>query len=155
VRVVLDTNVYIGFLLSQSDANVANRIIGPAVSGAFTLLATDQLLQEVASRVTQKPYLARRIDPRDLARFLTLLAEIAEMGDLPGPTHPSVVRDPDDDYLVALAVAGNADMLVTGDHDLLAIADLTPFRILPLRAFADLLDAQEARPPLPQDKPEP
>ncbi len=140
MRVVLDTNVLISHLLPASGTSLADRIIDAAVSGGFTLLVTDQLLQEVASRVTRKPYLARRIQPHELARFMTLLTEIAELVHLPNTPHPSVVRDPDDDYLIALAVAGNADILVTGDHDLLAIADLTPFRILTLRAFADLLN---------------
>jgi len=139
VRVVLDANVLISFLLSKSNPNPANQIIASAVSGRFTLLVNDQLLHELASRVAKKPYLAQRIRAGALARFLALLDEIAETVDLPGTAHPSIVRDPDDDYLIALAVAGRADILVTGDHDLLVIADLTPFRILSLRAFANLL----------------
>ena len=42
------------------------------------------------------------------------------MADPPGP-HAAVCRDPDDDYLVALATASGADAIVTGDLDLLAV----------------------------------
>ncbi len=49
-------------------------------------------------------------------------------------------RDPDDDYLIALAVEHHAQHIVTGDMDLLALDDsLVP--VLRLRAFLELLDA--------------
>jgi len=140
VRVVLDTNVLISHLLPSSSASVAEWVTDTAVTGRFTILVNDQLLRELSSRVTQKPYLAQRIELYELTRFLTLLSEIAELVPLSSTPHPSVVRDAEDDYLIALAVTGNADILVTGDRDLLAIADLTPFRIMTLRAIADLLD---------------
>jgi putative PIN family toxin of toxin-antitoxin system len=104
------------------------------------LSTTNSYIRELSSRITRKPYLAQRIELYELTRFLTLLSEIAELVHLSSTPHPSVVRDAEDDYLIALAVAGKADILVTGDRDLLAIADLTPFRIMTLRAFADLLD---------------
>ena len=143
MRVVLDTNVLISHLLPSSSASVAEWVIDTAVTGRFTILVNDQLLRELSSRVTRKPYLAQRIELYELTRFLTLLSEIAELVHLSSTPHPSVVRDAEDDYLIALAVAGKADILVTGDRDLLAIADLTPFRIMTLRALTNMLDASE------------
>jgi uncharacterized protein len=54
---------------------------------------------------------------------------------LPDPIDPPpVVRDPRDDYLLALALAGRADAIVTGDKDLLDHAGLEPPAITPRTA---------------------
>jgi predicted nucleic acid-binding protein len=54
-----------------------------------------------------------------------------------------VCRDPDDDKLLEIAVAGNADCLVTGDQDLLI---LHPFQGVPIITPAAFLEAVEAAP---------
>jgi len=57
-----------------------------------------------------------------------------------------VCRDPDDDVILDCAVAGNADMIVTGDKDLLALDPFTPpmdsdrrIRIVRAREFLTML----------------
>ncbi|MGZ6692293.1 MAG: putative toxin-antitoxin system toxin component, PIN family, partial [Solirubrobacteraceae bacterium] len=58
----------------------------------------------------------------------------------PPPPHPAVCRDPDDDYLVALATAHTASVLVSGDDDLLAIdPSELEVEILTPRRFVDRL----------------
>jgi predicted nucleic acid-binding protein len=60
---------------------------------------------------------------------------------LPKPSAPSEidVRDPSDRWIVATALAGSADVLVTDDDDLLSVAAGAPIRILTPRAFWELL----------------
>ena len=53
----------------------------------------------------------------------------------------AATRDPDDDYLVALAQQHQADYIVTGDKDLLEWDDQVPPAITPA-AFEDLLSAR-------------
>lgn len=50
----------------------------------------------------------------------------------PRPAGPSIipVRDPDDRWVLASAMEAGADMLVTGDQDLLAVADVSPIPIV-------------------------
>jgi predicted nucleic acid-binding protein len=61
------------------------------------------------------------------------------MADPPGP-HPAVCRDPDDDYLVALATASRADAIVTGDLDLLAVdPKQLSFEVISPRQLVDWL----------------
>lgn len=48
-------------------------------------------------------------------------------------------RDPADQWVVASAIQGRADVLVTGDRDLLDIARVAPIRIVDPRGFWDLL----------------
>ena len=143
LRVILDPNILISHLLPSKLVSLADRVVDAAVSGVFTPLISDELLHELITRVQQKPYLARNITSADLAALLDALSAAAERVDLAGITIPRIVRDPDDDYLIAMADTGNADILVSGDHDLLDIADLTAFRILSMRAFADLLTEED------------
>ena len=60
---------------------------------------------------------------------------------IPKPKEPSdlPVEDPDDAWVLASAIAGQADILVTGDRDLLAIAPTAPLRILDPRGLWTLL----------------
>jgi predicted nucleic acid-binding protein len=60
--------------------------------------------------------------------------------DEPGPT---TIRDVADRWVYATALAGQAEVLVTGDRDLLAVAADAPFRILEPRAFWELLRTGE------------
>jgi predicted nucleic acid-binding protein len=87
--------------------------------------------------------LARNITSADLSVLVNALTVAAERVDLAGIAIPRIVRDPDDDYLIAMAVTGNADVLVSGDHDVLGIANLTSFRIMSMRDFADLLNVAD------------
>jgi predicted nucleic acid-binding protein len=48
------------------------------------------------------------------------------------------VRDPDDLWVLASAIEGDADALVTGDQDLLAVADIAPLPIVTPREFWEM-----------------
>jgi putative PIN family toxin of toxin-antitoxin system len=53
-------------------------------------------------------------------RFIALIAALGELVDVPDEA-PRILRDPKDDYLIACALAGNADFLVSGDKDVLEL----------------------------------
>jgi predicted nucleic acid-binding protein len=75
----------------------------------------------------------------DAARELLISIEgAAELCADPSPV-PRVSRDPDDDYLLALSRDARVDLLVSGDGDLLAIADHDPPIVAP-RSLLDELD---------------
>lgn len=72
------------------------------------------------------------------------LAEIV----VPTPSVPVVVRDVDDEKILAEALGGRADYLVTGDKDLLTLADdngLGSLRIVSVTTFLHELDAEQAQ----------
>jgi len=62
---------------------------------------------------------------------------LREQTAVPVPAKPLdiVLRDPDDTWILASAVAGSADVLVTGDKDLLSLEDSAPLPILDPRGF--------------------
>jgi uncharacterized protein len=85
-------------------------------------VATERQLFEILAR----PYLAPLIAPATLAWFSQLLAA-AETVTL--AERIAACRDPTDDKFLELAVNGRADVIVSGDADLLA---LNPFRDIPI-----------------------
>ena len=110
MRVILDTNVLVSAILSPgSNADLALR---QWLDGRFVLLTCSEQLAEVKSTL-RKPYVARHYTPHDAGRLINLLRTLA----LQIERLPMVRRswDPEDDFLLALAEAGEADYLVTGD----------------------------------------
>lgn len=70
-----------------------------------------------------------------------ILALLRDQEIVPKRRTPSElpIRDPDDRWILASAMAGHADVLVTGDRDLFDVADKAPLPVLDPRAFWDLL----------------
>lgn len=78
-----------------------------------------------------------RLDSRQVDSILSVFQEMPIL-EKPLDVKNLVLRDPDDDWIIATAVAGEAEVLVTGDEDLLTVKD-PPIPIMPPRAFWELL----------------
>ena len=124
MRVLVDTNVLISFLLNPSEAGAIRAIVRALVEDKFTLLLPEWLVNELMVTARTKPRLAARIPAERLDKFITLLREVAEPVAAIETLIPTVTRDPDDDYVLAYALVGRADFLVSGDKDLLALRGL-------------------------------
>ncbi len=130
VRLVLDTNIVVsGLIWSGPPA----RLVRLARSGLVDALTSNDLLDELFDVITREKFvtmLKRR--QQDAAALFEDYAELCELvGAAPIP--PTVLRDRDDDAVLAAASAGNAAMIVTGDLDLL---DIGPFRTIPILTAA-------------------
>ncbi len=140
MRVLVDTNVLISFLLGRGEGGSIREIFRAFLAGRFTLLLPRWVLDELITTVKTKPRLSNRISVEQLDRFTDLLMLSAEQIDEIDSPVPAVTRDPDDDYVLAYALVGAANYLVTGDMDLLSlqgrIADL---EIVTPSQFAELL----------------
>jgi putative PIN family toxin of toxin-antitoxin system len=135
MRVVLDTNILVSAMIAPGGRPAA--IIDAWLEGKFTLLTCAESVDELRSTL-QKPRIAALVKPHQAGRLVNLIKRLAE--DV--STLPSVERspDPEDDYLLALAEAGKADYLVTGDKSgLLALASHQGTRIISARDFAALI----------------
>ncbi len=139
MRVLLDANIFISFLLHPARQSPSSRLIRAALAGRFTLLLPEALLAEFSDRARNKPYLAGRITAADLEDLAAILGAVAETVPALTTPIPAVTRDAKDDYLLAYAVVGDADFLVTGDADLLALGGVGNMRIMTPRAFLEWL----------------
>jgi len=130
-RVVIDPGVLVAALISRAGTPAA--LMRLWIDGAFDLLVAPMLLNELVE-VVERDEFRSRFTLRQAKAFVALLHERGvDIGD---PLHVEArTRDPEDDYLLALAEAGSADILVSGDKDLTELADppvpvLTPRELL-------------------------
>ena len=122
-RLVVDANVFASAAIGLPKSS-SSRVVAAAEGGHFELVACDRLLAEFSAALRGR-YFESRVPADERVRLQMLLHELAVI--LPDPIDPPpVVRDPRDDYLVALALAGRVDAIVTGDKDLLEHAGLRP-----------------------------
>ena len=124
MKVVLDTNVLVsGLMLPDS---VPGRIVAAWRGAQFELAMSEPLLDEIG-RVLSYSKIQRRLrwGGDEIARFLLLLRFKAEIVDIENE-NASVPRDPGDDPVLATLHAADADCLVSGDGDLLALRDRYP-----------------------------
>jgi hypothetical protein len=138
-RAVLDTNVIVSGVIAA--AGPPRRILTGWRRREFELLASPALIDEVV-RVLSLPRIARRyrVTAEETSTIAHLLMSRAILfTDI--PPIPPTSRDPADDHILALATAGDADHLVSGDDDLLALRTFQDIAILPPAAYAALLDA--------------
>lgn len=130
-RIVIDTNVYVSRALRMD--SIPGRAVDKAWLEATTLLSTPTWteLQIVLHRAKFAPY----IQAAALGPYLEKVYAFAKLMQIPTPIR--ACRDPRDDKFLEVAVHGQADMIVTGDTDLLA---LHPFRGIAILTPADYLE---------------
>ena len=122
MRAVLDPNVIISGLLSR--LGNAAWLLREWEQGTFELIASVALLAELERALTY-PKLRRRIPESDAVAVLQWLSESGTIADDPAAPPPVRSADSGDDYLIALAASQRA-ILVSGDKDLLDLADEMP-----------------------------
>jgi putative PIN family toxin of toxin-antitoxin system len=126
VRAVLDTNVAVSALLWGGPPE---RLIEAAGEGRLELFTSDALLAEFAGILGRTTFAAKLLEksisgPELVARY----AQLARLIDAAQIT-PVVVGDPPDDAVLACALAAGADVVVSGDSDLL---NLKHFQRIPI-----------------------
>jgi uncharacterized protein len=134
-RVVLDASALLSGIVG-SDSSPPARLVDGLFDGHFEAVVCPRLLHEIRRGLT-RPYFLDRIDPADADRAVREITSASvQLRDPRDP--PSILRDPDDDYLVALALTAGARAIVTGDRDLLDHPGLNP-PALTARAACDML----------------
>ena len=130
MRAVVDVNVLISGVLSAKGPSA--EILHAIRYGYFELVVSELLLAEL-KRTLAYPKLRKRIPSEKAAAFANWLRDHGSLTEDPVSPLPVGSRDPDDDYLLALAINRRA-YLVTGDKDLLVLSDDLP--ILTAAQFA-------------------
>jgi uncharacterized protein len=133
VRAVVDVNVLISAVLSAKGPSA--EILRDSRDGVFELVISEMLLTEL-NRTLRYSKLRQRIPPEKAIAFVNWVRDHGTLADDPQGAPPVGSRDPDDDYLLALAIDRRA-YLVTGDQDLLVLSDALP--ILTPAQFANTL----------------
>jgi len=140
-RVVLDTNVIAsGFIVPTGPPG---KILAVWRDRHLDIVVSPSLLQEVTD-ILRRPKIARvyGLTAPAVADILRLLDSQAI--HVPGRVMiPPTARDPRDDHILACAVEGHADFVVTGDRDLPDLRRFQGISIVSPAAFAALLQPSE------------
>ena len=130
MRVVLDTNVLVAAVVADGLCRdlVRVRVLPHAI------ITSEPLLRELRATLRNK----FAADPDELP----LLSQLNEEAEIvrPARLRERVYRDKNDDVVLATALAGKADVIVTGDDGLLVLKAFRRVRILSPRQFLELLD---------------
>ncbi len=134
MRAVLDPNVLVSAVLSSEGPSAG--LLRAARDGRLNILVSPKLLTELGD-VLRRDRFRRYLSTAEVTRYLDALDRIATTVDDPEAA-PPVSRDPDDDYLVALAERHQVDMLVSGDKDLTGLS-LPGLRVYAPRVALDIV----------------
>jgi putative PIN family toxin of toxin-antitoxin system len=128
MRVVLDTNVLVSAALKRISTPAA--AVGAVERGGVLLksLATERQLFDVVARPYFVPLIGH--ETREWLQNLTSAAELVTVTE-----RIAACRDPTDDKFLEPAVSGRADVIVSGDADLLALGPFRGIPIIPPAAF--------------------
>ena len=137
IRAILDTNLLVSYLLTHRPP-IATLIDDLLATDEFAMVTAAELLAEL-DRVLRYPKLQRYYTDEQRTRFVALVLALSTVVDLP-ETIPRICRDPGDDQLIACAVVGDADVIVSGDNDLLALERVGEIPILTAAQFLEVLE---------------
>ena len=130
MKVFLDTNVLVSAVATRGlSADVVRLVIAEheLLTGTVNLTELQRVLRDKLHA------------PAKTIRELDALLRTHTIVPKPATLSPVAVRDPDDAWVLASAVAGAADVLVTGDRDLLDLGKRAPLRIVDPRGFWELV----------------
>lgn len=143
MRVVLDANVFASALIRPSGppGQILKQLIEHE---AFELIVSESILDEL-KRILAYPRIRRCIPATESelelwVMSLALLADFVEKRTL----IPTVCRDPEDDHYLAAAIDGRAEVLVTGDQDLLVLKSYEEIRMVTPFQFLAMLQKEQA-----------
>ncbi|MEO8569353.1 MAG: putative toxin-antitoxin system toxin component, PIN family [Ginsengibacter sp.] len=127
-RVIIDTNLWISFLLTKNftrlDTIISNK--------KLILLFSQELIDEIVE-VTQRKKFRKYFPLDDIESLMIKIKSRAEFIKI-----ESIItdcRDPNDNFLLSLSIDGNATHLITGDRDLIILENYGATKILTIAEY--------------------
>ena len=149
LKAIIDTNLFVSASILHRGAPY--ELLGTWERNAFALLTSRDQRREVRSTLSRPKFVRYGVSS---VQVTSLLKRMAAQSTLVTPLSvlPLHVRDVKDEPILAAALGGSADYLVTGDDDLLVLDGdprLGNLRIVTARAFLDVLAADQEEPDNP------
>lgn len=129
-RVIVDTNLWISFLLTNNLARLDQLF----AADKLRLLFSQELLDEFIA-VAQRPKFRKYFSAADLQKLLRQISTKAEF--IAVTSTIDLCRDTKDNFLLSLAIDGKATHILTGDKDLLVLHNLKKTRILTISEYLE------------------
>ena len=131
-KIILDTNIWISFLISK-DIKKLDLLI---IKGKIQLLFSNELLEEFIA-VTKRPKFKKYFTIDDIEKLLDNFDSYGKIIEIKSDIKEC--RDIKDNFLLNLAIDGKADYLITGDNDLLEMQTIQKTKIITITEFMKTL----------------
>lgn len=128
MKAIFDTNIFIAAFLTEG---ICSKLLIRARKRQFQLITCPFILQEFEHVLTEKFSTTKK----ETDEALELISEARHMDVRPAQLIRGVCRHPDDDNILACALAAGAEYLVTGDTDLLELRNFRGIKIVTPRGF--------------------
>jgi putative PIN family toxin of toxin-antitoxin system len=132
-RVIIDTNLWIAFLITKDFRQIDKHI----TSGRVRLLFSLELIEEFLT-VTERPKFKKYFSKTNVDELIRMFDVYGEIIDV--KSHVSICRDPKDNFLLSLAKDGQCNYLITGDNDLLDLSKFGRTAIISISDYLLILD---------------
>ena len=143
IRAVLDTNTLVSAVINIT-SSVASEVYQNARKKSFLLITSPLILAEI-DEVLHRPKVIKA-HQRSLKELQEIISQLAGVSYLvPDKTGIEVVRDPDDNKIIAAAAYGRADYIITRDKDLLDLKGYEKIEIITPEKFMEILRAKHQR----------
>ena len=142
-RVLLDTNIVVSAFLW---GGTPRQVIASAVEAGIVLLSSDDTVHEL-ERTLNKAKLSDQLSrigklPAEIVQQYSQLTTPVTLSEIP----ESIIRDSEDRIILATAVGGGADAIITGDNDLLTLKQYNGISILTPSQFLAALSSAADEP---------
>ena len=131
-KLILDTNIWVSFLISDRLRYLDNIIFGHTIQLVFS----EELIEEFIT-VSSRAKFAGFFKENDIEKLLELFHTYGVLYKT--KSQIKKCRDPKDNFLLSLAVDSAADYLATGDKDLLELSKIGKTRIISLHELKEIL----------------
>lgn len=131
MKAVFDSNIFVSAIAipgGRSDTAIMS-----VVNGSVGLVISKEIIQEVLAALARK----FSKDAEELSRAAIFLSNLGEI--VRPKTKLKVLEDDPDNRILECAIAGKADVIVTGDKAMLALLEYHGVRIISLRQFIEYL----------------
>jgi putative PIN family toxin of toxin-antitoxin system len=129
MKVVFDTNIFISALVIPRSQ--AEKAISKIIEGDDILLISKEIIDEVLSVLSSK-------FSRDREALSHVAVTLSDLGELITPTKRiGILRDESDNRILECALSGHADVIVTGDKDMLKLGIYKNVRIISLKEYLE------------------
>lgn len=138
MKVILDANIYISYLLSPEPHKTIPQVVEACVGKELELIVTEELLDDIREGVEDSKSLKAHISEQAVNDLITTLTSYTD--SLPAIETTAYSRDVKDDYLLAQSIVHDVTYLVTGDEDLLTLGQVEGVKIITPAQFLHELE---------------
>jgi putative PIN family toxin of toxin-antitoxin system len=131
-KIVIDTNLLISYIIRGGNSPLSTVI----KNENHIILASSELIEEYIS-VLKRPKFQRYFDTVNVDDIMNGFIKLLTLVQVDSTV--KLCRDPNDDFIIQLAISGNSDFLITGDKDILALERIGNCRFITISEFI-LLD---------------